>query len=392
MKTRFLLVIFAVIAVSAMAIADGTSRSGGGPASHFGDGGSSSVVRGDLDGNSTACAQAAARMLKSCRFEVKEEYHATVAKCINLGDSGERTDCLDGAAEAKEEDNEGCFDQKDARLDVCDMLEEDLYDPEPLTDDSIELIDPNDIGDSELPNPYFSLEAGITYVLRAGEDFEETIVVHVTDEVHEVLGVDCRIVVDIVLLLEDGEYVAVEATDDLYAQADNGDVYYCGEVSRNYEDGLLDNLDGSFLAGLDWAKSGILIMANPQAGIGHRQEYLLGEAEDVIRYVGTMEAPSPAEGGENPDPDFSCAGNGGCVKTEEFIPPEPESGEFKYFLEGVGFVLGVGLEDGEVTGERDELLCIGDSLDVLSEPDCGIVDLAGLEEELCRLSSAFCDD
>ena len=88
---------------------------------------------------------------------------------------------------------------------------------------------------------------------------------------------------------------------------------------------------------------------------------------------------------------FSCAANGGCVKTEEFIPPEPESGEFKYFLAGIGFVLGVGLEDGEPTGERDELLCVGDSLDVLSDPACGIADVAQLKEELCRLSPAFCD-
>jgi hypothetical protein len=121
---------------------------------------------------------------------------------------------------------------------------------------------------------------------------------------------------------------------------------------------------------------------------------LLGEAEDVIRYVGVTETPPAEEGGENPNDDaFSCSMHGGCVKTEEFIPPEPESGEFKYFLAGTGFVLGVGLEDGEITGERDELVCIGDSLDILADPSCGIEDADKLREELCRLSpDAFCED
>ena len=66
--------------------------------------------------------------------------------------------------------------------------------------------------------------------------------------------------------------------------------------------------------------------------------------------------------------------------------------EDKYFLSGVGFVLGIGLEDGEITGETDELVCIGGSLDILADPDCGIEDVDKLREELCRLSpDAFCE-
>jgi hypothetical protein len=166
-------------------------------------------------------------------------------------------------------------------------------------------------------------------------------------------------------------------------------VYYCGEIARNYEDGVLVDLDGSFEAGRDYAKAGVLIKAMPEAGDAHRQEFFLGEAEDVIRYVDTMAVPPVEEGGENPD--FPCA-PAGCVKTEEFIPPEPEAGEYKYFLAGTGFVLGVALEDGEITGERDELVCVGPSLAILEDPDCGIDDPEQLLEELCRLSpDAFCE-
>ena len=83
-----------------------------------------------------------------------------------------------------------------------------------------------------------------------------------------------------------------------------------------------------------------------------------------------------------------------CLQTFEFAPLEPESTEFKYYLPGTGFVLAVAMEGGAITGEREELACVGDSLDVLTDdPDCDIADPELLLEELCELSpDAFCDD
>ena len=51
------------------------------------------------------------------------------------------------------------------------------------------------------------------------------------------------------------------------------------------------------------------------------------------------------------------------------------------------------MEDGDLTGEREDLVCVGDSLDVLTDdPDCGITDPEVLLEELCKLSpAAFCE-
>ena len=57
-------------------------------------------------------------------------------------------------------------------------------------------------------------------------------------------------------------------------------------------------------------------------------------------------------------------------------------------------MLGVALEDGKPAGGRDEVLCIGETLDVLADTMCGIeaADLPQLREELCRLSpAAFCN-
>lgn len=273
------------------------------------------------------------------------------------------------------------------------MLSEDRYDPDPLTGMSLTgepiiFVDPDTIGNTEMPNPYLSLVPGRTQVLRAGEDFEEIIVVHVTDQVREILGVTCRVVIDIVFLYENGEYEPVEVTDDWFAQSTASDVYYCGEIARNFEDGALVDLDGSFEAGRDYAKSGVLIKAAPSVDDAHRQEFLLGEAEDVIRYLDTMAIPTQMEGGENTS--FPCAPMG-CVKTEEFIPTEPEAGEFKYYLADTGFVLGIALEDGEITGERDELVCSGDSLDILADVNCEIADVDKLRAQLCKMSpDAFC--
>ena len=89
---------------------------------------------------------------------------------------------------------------------------------------------------------------------------------------------------------------------------------------------------------------------------------------------------------------FPCAPDG-CLKTFDFAPIDPESTEFKYYIPGVGFILAVAMEDGELTGEREELVCVGDSLDVLTDnPDCGIAEPETMLEELCKLApTVFCE-
>ena len=172
----------------------------------------------------------------------------------------------------------------------------------------------------------------------------------------------CRVVADVVVeIAEDDEadddeaddglvdYQAIEVTDDWFAQDDQQNVYYCGEVARNYEDGVLRDLDGSFESGVDFAMGGVLTKALPAEGDIHRQEYALGEAEDIVEYEVVDGVPSAEEGGEIEG--FECAPDG-CLRTFDFSPLEPEATELKYYLAGIGFVLAVGMEDGEVTGER----------------------------------------
>jgi len=354
------------------------------------------------------CSRTAEKLYEACSFDIEDDLSETKANCINVIDKDERAKCKDKAEKTYKRDGRTCGDQWEARLADCKRIGKKRYN-NPLLNPNKTFIDPDEIGTTYDPNPYVNMTVGHTYVLRAGEDFEETVVVHVTDEIREAEGYNgepvlCRIVVDAVVIAEpDGmggiEWEPEEVTDDYFAQASNGNVYYCGEISRNFEDGYLDNLDGSFFSGVEFAKAGVLMRQNPEVGQVDRQEYAIGEAEDVVKYINLSAVPKSKEGGQNPnDPAFECIGEaiGDCLKTKDSSALEPESTEFKYYLRDVGFVLAVAKEDGEITGEREELVCVGDSLDVLSTPACDLgdpADVANLLETLCELSpKAFCPD
>lgn len=334
------------------------------------------------------CETTAREMYKACGFDIRDDLNVARARCTNLGDNDDRRDCQDEARKVFREDAAICSDQFAARLDACEMLGEQRYDPDPLLAPGSVFVDPNEIDESSA-NPYVSIVAGHTYVLRAGEEGEETVVVHVTNATREIQGVKCRVIVDAVVAADEDQatgeidYVPVEVTDDWVAQDQNGDVYYCGEIARNFEDGQLVDLDGSFEAGRGGAKAGILFKNLPEPGGTHRQEFALGEAEDIIRYEDVNVSPTQ----ENAD--FPCAD--GCVKTFDFTPLSPESTEFKYYRPGVGFVLAEAMEDGKLTGEREELVCVGSSLEVLRSAACDISDAEVLLDKLCELAPhAFC--
>ena len=339
----------------------------------------------------TACTFSAQRMRESCMNEAREEAKEVIARCEIIADAGARNECRQDARDERSEAPEECGDLLEARLEACDALAERRY-ADPLLDQEIEFIDPDEIGPVYDSNPYVMLQSGHTHVLHAGD---EIVVVHATDEVRDIQGVPCRVVVDIAVEEEfdeeeqEIEYTEVEITDDWFAQDIDGNVYYCGEVSRNFEDEVLRDLDGSFESGVELAGGGLLIPASPVLGEVHRQEYALGEAEDIVEYLEIDTSPGDDEGGENEA--FPC--DGGCLKTFEFTPLEPESTEYKYYLPGTGFVLAVSLEDGEIDEEdREELVCNGDSLGVLHNEACGIEDPGELLEELCEMHDELCAD
>ncbi len=92
---------------------------------------------------------------------------------------------------------------------------------------------------------------------------------------------------------EDG--VPVEVTDDWYAQDSEGNVWYLGEDTAEYENGKVASHAGSFEAGVDGAEAGVIMPANPEVGMTYRQEYYEGEAEDEGKVLSLDEmAQAPA--------------------------------------------------------------------------------------------------
>lgn len=108
------------------------------------------------------CEKSAGSMLKACYFDVRDDLNETIASCQHIADRGDRWSCYVSAYEAKGEDSEECGAVHEARVDACDVLEEDRYDPDPLLDPANDFVDPDF---PVMTNPYISVAAGNTYVL-----------------------------------------------------------------------------------------------------------------------------------------------------------------------------------------------------------------------------------
>jgi hypothetical protein len=287
----------------------------------------------------TACTDTANTLLMACSADTDDDFWVAMAQCINVSDMEARTQCETAAGDERTEAQEACDEQLASRLEVCALVGEEPYDPDFTP---ANFVNPDDIGGSVPPNPYFPLISGTRWVYQGDE---ETITVVVTDKTKLIEGVTCRVVNDVVE--EDGE--VIEDTDDWYAQDLLGNVWYCGEIAKNFETFEGDNpeeaelvdVEGSFKAGRDGAKPGILMLADPQVGNAYRQEVALGEAEDVAEVTSIT--------GNESVPAASC--NNDCLVTREFTPLEPGVNENKYYVRDIGTILEVDAE-----GNRTELV------------------------------------
>ncbi len=194
---------------------------------------------------------------------------------------------------------------------------------------------------TEIDNRYWPMAVGSRWVYRETdqEGAEQKVVVTVLDKTKRIAnGVEARVVHDVVT--EDGEFV--EVTDDWYAQDAEGNIWYLGEATTEYENGKPVSKSGSFEAGVDGAEAGIIMPADPLPGLSYRQEYYEGEAEDEGSIVATGEqAEVPA--GHYRD----------VVMTRDSNPLEPRILEFKFFAPDVGPVLAVSVSGGS---DREELV------------------------------------
>jgi len=218
----------------------------------------------------------------------------------------------------------GCGEDSSEDSPVIDVGNE-PYDP---------VINPADFV-AQIDNQYLPLTPGTTLIYEGEiEDGMERIEVEVTHETKDILGVTCIVVRDTVRV--DGELV--EDTYDWFAQDKDGNVWYFGEDSKEYEDGEVDPA-GSWEAGVDGAKPGIIMKASPQVGDAYRQEYYEDEAEDMAEVLSLNESVSVA---------YGLFDN--CLQTQEWTPLEPDVVENKYYAPGIGVVLEV-----TVVGESERV-------------------------------------
>jgi len=203
---------------------------------------------------------------------------------------------------------------------------------------------PFDTNDFSTPltidNMYWPLVPGSEYVYKAeGQEGCEVDVFEVTNGV-KVINIDgdmidTRIVHDTAYEDEEceGDLIKVEETYDWFAQDDDGNIWYFGEETYDCDEEGCELGDGSWEAGVDGARPGIVMLADPQPGDQYRQEYYEGFAQDwgqVMRTNDTAilhrdDAYSPGEWDD-------------CLVIKEWNELEPGHVEQKYYCPDVGNV------------------------------------------------------
>lgn len=201
-------------------------------------------------------------------------------------------------------------------------------------------LDPADFT-TKIDNPYWPMKPGTRWVYRETDPdgAVQRVVVRVTNQTKRIAnGIVARVVRDSVT--EDGKLV--EDTWDWYAQDRAGNIWYLGELTKEYENGKYVGTAGSFEAGVDGAQPGVILPAKPRVGLSYRQEYYKGEAEDKASIF------SLGEQAEVPYGHFKDV-----VMTRDVNPLEPKVLEYKFFARGVGPVLAIAVSGG---ADREELV------------------------------------
>ena len=170
-------------------------------------------------------------------------------------------------------------------------------------------------------NPYFILEPGYQLVLEGGQ---ERLTITVLDETKTIDGVETRVVEE--RETKDGKLTEVSRNYIAISKRTNC-VYCFGEDVDEYKDGQVTGHGGSWMAGVNNARFGLLIPGLPLLGARYFQEIAPGKAMDraeIVELGAVMMTPA----GEFKN----------CLKIEETSPLEPGSKEFKHYAPGIGLV------------------------------------------------------
>jgi hypothetical protein len=165
------------------------------------------------------------------------------------------------------------------------------------------------------------LEPGYRLTLQDGD---ERLVITVLDETKVVDGVETRVVEE----RESKRDALVEVSRNYYAISKRtNSVYYFGEDTDIYKDGKVVKHEGSWLAGVNGARFGLMMPGTPLVGGRYYEEIAPGVAMDrgqVASVAETMTVPAGS---------FT-----NVLRVEETTPLERGEHEYKLYAPGVGLL------------------------------------------------------
>jgi hypothetical protein len=179
-------------------------------------------------------------------------------------------------------------------------------------------------------NPWFPLKPGSVWRYRGVKDGKASRdIVRVTGPTKTILGVRTTAVSDRLFLSGKLE----ERTTDWYAQDSRGNVWYFGENTAELDrHGRVKTREGSWQAGVNGARQGLFMPADPRVGQTGLQEFLKGHAEDHFKVLCRTRT---------------------TLLTKEWTPLEPGVIDHKHYRRGVGTVLEETVRGGD---ERNTLV------------------------------------
>jgi hypothetical protein len=170
-------------------------------------------------------------------------------------------------------------------------------------------------------NDYFILEPGFQTELRSKDT---RLVITVLDETKMVDGVLTRVVEE--REWKDGKLY--EVARNYFAICEGSyDVYYFGEEVDFYKDGKVVDHAGTWLAGKNNARAGMIMPGMPKVGMRYYQEIAPGVAMDraeIVKLDGSCKTPAGT---------FAK-----CLSTKETTALDLSVEEFKSYAPGIGLI------------------------------------------------------
>lgn len=189
-------------------------------------------------------------------------------------------------------------------------------------------------------NPFFPLRPGWQVVLESepsnGEPGEVSVVT-VLDEIREVDGIKTRVVEELAFEKNGDELIPLERSLNFYATCkQTGSVFYFGEESSELdENGNVIATTGSWLAGTNGARAGIIMPGTILVGGGYYEE--IAPADSALDKARIKEIHENCDAG-------GIHFDNQCIETFNTSDCDPEAAEKKIYAKNIGNIVDEELE------------------------------------------------